>query len=122
MFSVSAYKQMMSFDTIRVRKSSFYTCDRYRTISDRTFHVLGKRNSDTVGSFSCRETNKDGGVFQHESAEPVGDCTKLTGLIVEIGDKQRFQQAGHHQGEAKREENICRETKKAREMGFHLQT
>lgn len=54
--------------------------------------------------------------------EPVGDWAEVTGTIVEIGDKQRCQQAGHHQGKAEGEENICGETEKAHKVGFHLQT
>lgn len=54
--------------------------------------------------------------------KPVGDWAKVTGTIVEIGDKQRCQQAGHHQGEADGEDNIYGETEKALKLGFHLQT
>lgn len=54
--------------------------------------------------------------------EPVGDWAEVTGTIVEIGDKQRCQQAGHHQGEAEGEDNICGETENAHQLGFHLQT
>lgn len=64
-----------------------------------------------VASLFWRETNNDSSIFQHEGAEPVRNCTKVTGLIVEIGDKQRGQQAGHHQGEAEGEEHVWPETK-----------
>lgn len=93
-----------------------------RTCYDCTFSVFGKRNCDTVGSFVWRETNKDDGIFQHEGVEPVGDWAEVTGTIVEIGDKQRCQQAGHHQGKTEGEENICGEAEKAHKLEFHLQT
>lgn len=80
----------------------------YCWLLHRTFSVFRKRNCDTVASLFWREANNDSNIFQHEGAEPMRNCTKVSG-VIEIGDEQCGQQAGHHQREAEGEQHVWQE-------------